>query len=374
MLGTKITVGGGELETFRGDLRHASVFGGRPARAQDQRRLQPERHWCSRSRTLADGTSLQKEYADATDEPVGLTREVVPLFGQTADPATGDACGDRDPLKNAYGSGRLDYYLDNGSVLSVDGGASQVQNEIFVTGIGRVQVAKAIKPYARVAMAADRYNIFAYWNSRTSIDPQVSLPVGPADLEERCDIFHLEGQNNWNFNGDRGRVVCGASVRNTRVNTSGTLMNPADDDRSDNQGSVYGQVEYKVVPQVRVVGAARVDDGDLFDTQFSPRAPWCTARTRITRSGSRSTTRSRRRTTRSSSSRFPSRRRTPPRPSSRAESSSTTPPSARAFRRGARRAHHHRRSAVELFSDHSGAGARQLRSQGREGDRLGVRL
>jgi len=269
VLGTKLSVGGGELETFRGDLRHASVF------ANDRLGLKLNAGYnrsdtYSRSRTLADGTSLQKEYADATDEPVGLTREAVPLFGQTEDLATGDALGDRDPLKNAYGSGRLDYYLDNGSVLSVDGGASQVQNEIFVTGIGRVQVAKAIKPYARVAMAADRYNIFAYWNSRTSIDPQVSLQSG-LNLEERSDIFHLEGQTNWNFKGDRGRVVGGASVRNTRVNTSGTLMNLANDDRSDNQGSVYGQIEYKVVPQVRVVGAARVDDGDLFDTQFSPK-------------------------------------------------------------------------------------------------------
>ena len=269
VLGTKVSLGGGELETFKGDFRHASVF------ANDRIGLRINAGYnrsdtYSRSRTLADGTSLQREYADATDDPVQLTREAVPLFGQTEDPATGAALGDRDPLKNAYGSGRLDYYLDNGSVLSVDGGAAQVQNEIFVTGIGRVQVAKAIKPYARIAMAADRYNVFAYWNSRTSIDPQVSLTSG-LNIEERSDIFHLEGQTNWSFMGDRGRVVAGASARNTRVNTSGTLMNLANDDRSDDQESIYGQVEYKVTPKVRVVGAARVDDGDLFDTQFSPK-------------------------------------------------------------------------------------------------------
>jgi outer membrane receptor for ferrienterochelin and colicins len=55
------------------------------------------------------------------------------------------------------------------------------------------------------------------------------------------------------------------------VNTSGTLMNLANDDRSDNVYSGYAQVEYRIVPQVRLVGAARVDDGDLFDTQFSPK-------------------------------------------------------------------------------------------------------
>ena len=223
----------------------------------------------SRTRTRLDGTSLQREYAEATDEPVGLVREVRPLDGQTVD-AAGDAVGDRDPLVNGYGSGRLDYYLNNGSVLTVDGGASQVQNEIFVTGIGRVQVAKAIKPYARVAMAADRYNLFAYWNSRTSLEPQFSLQSG-LPLEERSDIFHVEGQTNFNFQQERGRVVVGGSVRNTRVNTSGTLMNLVNDDRSDDLYSIYGQVEYKLIPQVRVVGALRWDDGDLFERQFSPK-------------------------------------------------------------------------------------------------------
>jgi outer membrane receptor protein involved in Fe transport len=269
VLGTKLTLGGGELETFRGDLRHASVFANDRLGLRLNAGYSRSDTW-SRSRTRLDGTSLQREYVDATDEPVGPVLEVVPLFGQGLDPVTRDATGDRDPLKNAYGSARLDYYLDNGSVLSVDGGAAQVENEIFVTGIGRVQVAKAIKPYTRIAMAANRYNVFAYWNSRTSIDPQVSLQSG-LELEERSDIFHVEAQTNWNFSQERGRIVAGASARNTQVNTSGTLMNLANDDRSDDTYSGYGQIEYKLLPQLRIVGAARVDDGDLFETQFSPK-------------------------------------------------------------------------------------------------------
>jgi outer membrane receptor for ferrienterochelin and colicins len=267
--GTKLTLSGGELETFRADLRHASTFANDRFGFRINGGYNRSDSW-SRSRTRADGSSLQREYADATDEPVPLVREAAPLAGQTVDPLTGDAVGDREPLKNGYGSARLDYYLDNGAVLSVDGGASEVQNEIFVTGIGRVQVPKAIKPYARVAMAHDRYNVFAYWNSRTSLEPQLSLQSG-LPLEERSDIFHVEGQTNWRFLADRGRVVAGASYRNTQVNTSGTLMNLLNDDRSDGQESVYGQLEYKVHPMVRLVGAARVDDGDLFDTQFSPK-------------------------------------------------------------------------------------------------------
>ncbi len=268
ILGNRLTVAGGEVESFRMDGRHASVFAdGRLGLRLNGGYNRSDTF--SRSRTRFDGTSLQEEYSPATDEPVPLNREVLPLAGQSLD-AAGDAVGDRDPLVNAYGAGRLDYYLDNGSVLSVDGGASQVENEIFVTGIGRVQVSKAIKPYARAAWAAERFNVFGFWNSRTSLDPQFSLTSG-LPLEERSDIFHLEGQTNFNFQEERGRVVVGASARNTKVNTSGTLMNLANDDRNDDLYSGYGQVEYKVTPQIRLVAAGRFDDGDLIDAQFSPK-------------------------------------------------------------------------------------------------------
>ena len=269
VLGSRLTVSGGELESFRADGRHAGLLADGRIGYRLNGGYNRSDTW-SRSRTRFDGSSLQHEYAEATDEPVGPVVEVVPLNGQTIDPATGAPQGDRDPLVNAYGAGRVDYYLDNGAVVTVDGGASQVENEIFVTGIGRVQVDKAIKPYARAAIAADRYNVFGYWYSRTSLDPQRSLNSG-LELEERSDIFHFEGQNNWNFSRDRGRVVYGASFRNTRVNTDGTLMNLANDDRSDNLYSAYGQLEFKVHPQVRLVGAARFDDGDLIDAQFSPK-------------------------------------------------------------------------------------------------------
>src|SRR3954467_11974112 len=267
--GTKLTIGGGELETIRGDLRQAGVFGGdRFGYRFNFGGSKSDTY--SRSRTLNDGTSLQREYADATDQPVGLAREVAPLNGQSKDPITGEPLGDRASLQNLYGSSRLDYYLNNGSVLTADGGVAEVRNEGFVTGIGRVQVPKAVKPYGRLAYAAAHTNIFGFWNSRTSIDPQVALSSG-APLEERSDIFHIEGQQNWNFSGDRGRVVYGASYRNTRVNTSGTLMNLLNDDRSDDYYSGYGQVEFRLTPKFRLVGAARVDDGSLFDTQFSPK-------------------------------------------------------------------------------------------------------
>ena len=67
VIGTKLSVAGGELETVRGDLRHASVFAG------DRFGLRVNGGYnrsdtYSRTRTRLDGTSLQREYADAVSE------------------------------------------------------------------------------------------------------------------------------------------------------------------------------------------------------------------------------------------------------------------------------------------------------------------
>ena len=264
--GSKLTVGGGELETFRGDLRHAGILSdGRMGYRLNFGYNQSDT-W-SRSRT--NPGDLAEEYAPATSEPVAPSAERDPLAGQTVDPATREALGDRDPLRNMYGTVRLDMYRDDGGVVTAEGGLSQVENEIFVTGIGRVQVERAQKPYARLAWAQDRFNLMTYWTGRRTKDPQHSLASG-LDLLEKSDIFHVEGQANQTFG--EARVVIGSSFRKMLVNTSGTLMAPADDDRNDEMYSAFGQVEFKVLPQVRVVGAARVDDGSLIDAQFSPKA------------------------------------------------------------------------------------------------------
>jgi outer membrane receptor for ferrienterochelin and colicins len=269
IVGTKLTIGGGELESIRGDLSHAGVTpGGRFGYRVNGGYYRSDTF--TRSRTLFNGTSLAAEYADATDAAIGPARELRPLSGQTVDPATGAPLGDRDDLQNIYGSARLDYYAPGGSVISADGGAARVENEVLVTGIGRVQIEKALRPWARLAWAGDRFNVFGYWNARRTLDPQFSLASG-APLLETADVFHVEGQTNFPLLEDRGRVVVGTSYRNTNVDTEGSLMELANDNRSDDLYSGYGQVEFDIVPQLKLVAAARIDDGTLINTQFSPK-------------------------------------------------------------------------------------------------------
>ena len=247
-LGTKLTLAGGELETFRGDLRHAERLRRRPVRLPRQRRATTGATPTRRTRTRLDGTSLQREYADATDEPVGSPARCRPLNGQTVDPATGDAVGDRDPLVNGYGSGRLDYYLNNGSVLSVDGGAvagpERDLRDRHRPGAGD-QGDQALRPGGDGGRPVQRVRLLEQPDLARAA---VLAPVGPA---ARGAERHLPRRGPEQLELPCGSAAAwsyGASLRNTRVNTSGTLMNLANDDRSDDLYSVYGQVEYKLMP------------------------------------------------------------------------------------------------------------------------------
>ncbi|MGH7547402.1 MAG: TonB-dependent receptor [Gemmatimonadales bacterium] len=268
--GTKLTLAGGELSTFRGDLRRAGVLSAGRLGYRVNVGYNRSDTW-SRSRTARDSSDFRAEYSEGTDGPITpVAPEVRPLNGQDTVGTTRVAVRERDDLVNTYGAARVDYYADNGAVGSVEGGASHVENEVFVTGIGRVQVTKTLKPWARVAWAAPRYNVMAWYTGRDTREPQYALGTGRG-LEEHSSIFHVEAQYNRGFARELGRFVIGASFRQYMLDTDTTLMALSDDNRSDSYYSGYGQVEYKIVAPLRAVVAARFDDGDLFSSQFSPK-------------------------------------------------------------------------------------------------------
>ncbi|MFZ5623531.1 MAG: TonB-dependent receptor [Gemmatimonadota bacterium] len=275
IVGTKLTMGGGELSTFRADLRHARVFGQGRFGFKANVGYNTSDTW-TRSRTSFDGRDIVREYAVATDSvPRGfgsnLSTELVPLKGQSKDATTGAAIGDPDALQNVYGSARFDYYTAGGAVGTIEGGYADVRNETAVTGIGRVQVLHTVRPWLRASWDAEHFSLMAYYNGRETKDDQRALSTG-AGLRETAAIYHVEGQYNRQFAGDRARVVLGASYRNYNLNTEGTLMRPQNDDRSDNYGAAFGQFEWKFGPKFKAVAAARYDDGNLIKGQFSPKA------------------------------------------------------------------------------------------------------
>jgi iron complex outermembrane receptor protein len=269
VVGSRLSLGGGELRSAWADLRHAGLI--------DEGRLgyklnagySTSDSW-TRSRTSADKADLRREYGDLGDGGIPDVMEAVPLFGQTLDPATRTATGRPDPVKTTYGSLRVDYY-GTASLTTVEGGAALLENTMLVSGIGRIQADRVLRPWARLALASDAFSVSAWYSGRNTMDdPHVSLGSG-ASLVDKSAMMQAEGQANRVFLDERAQLVVGASVRNSRTKTDGTLFDPADDNRSDVYGSVYGQMSFDLSHAVTAVGALRYDAGALFDAQLSPR-------------------------------------------------------------------------------------------------------
>jgi len=269
VVGTKLTLGGGELGTARTDIRHAGMglrdrlgyrvnFG--YSRSND---------WTS-ARTAKDRSDWREEYAPATSTPpTSPGAERVPLIGQTRDSLTGQALGTPDPLVRTYGSARFDYYATHSSMVTIDGGAAQEENPVFTSGNGRTQVPQLLRPWARLAWDAGGSGVSAWYTGLVLPDGQIRLSTGTR-LENSERVLHLEARSSRTFGRNAGRLVVGASIQNNAVNSNGTVLVPAYDDRSDYYYGSFAQLEYPL-GRVRLIGALRWDDSGLFTSQVSPK-------------------------------------------------------------------------------------------------------
>jgi iron complex outermembrane receptor protein len=269
VVGTKLSVGAGELGSMRADLRQAGVW--LQGRLGYRVNLGYSRSddW-TRSRTAKDLSDWRQEYASATaTPPTSPGAERLPLIGQTTDPVSGRAHGTPDPLVTAYGSARLDYYAANGSTVTVEGGAAQEDNAVYVVGPGRNQVPRLLRPWARVAWNADRGTLAAWYTGLFLPEGQIRLSNGTKN-DNTENILHLEGHRNYRFGGGAGRAVLGTSVQENILDSKGTILKATDDDRRDRYYGAFAQVEYQV-GHARIIGAARWDDGNLLTPQLSPK-------------------------------------------------------------------------------------------------------
>ncbi|MEN8375312.1 MAG: TonB-dependent receptor [Gemmatimonadota bacterium] len=271
-VGTKISVGGGSLGTARGDLRRSGLLGDGSWAYRVNVGYSSSDTW-NRSRTGVG--DLDREYADATEESFTAPApgfELRPVAGQVTDGQIGtSATGSPDRLSALYATARLDRYGADGSELTVEAGGAEVQNEIVVTGGGRIQRDRAYRPWARVAWGNAGWNASFWYSGRVASDPGWSLATN-TPIDDRSHVVQGELQHNRLLWEGRGRIVLGGSLRNSFIDTRETLILAADDARHDLYGSLYGQMDYFLVPELRFVAAARFDQGDIFDAQFSPKA------------------------------------------------------------------------------------------------------
>jgi iron complex outermembrane receptor protein len=242
--GTKITLAGGEVSTFRSDVRFAGLSGS----------------WSYKlnvGRSQSDTWNVSRLAADFPFEYDGfnpfLNTEVVPV--------------DQSTVATTYGSARVDHDFQNGGKAVAEGGLTQVENAILVTGIGRVQVPKAVKPWGRVNYSTESWFIQAWGAGRNSIEPQVSLSTG-LPLEERSFLGQIDVQYRSSALDERLYFVLGGAHRYQSVDTDGTLTL---DSHEDNASSLYGQIEYRFVEELKGVAAVRWDRSTLHSTQVSPK-------------------------------------------------------------------------------------------------------
>lgn len=241
--GTKAIVGAGELSMYRVDARHADSKGA----------------WSYRINAgVISGKTFSKNRRGGVFEYDGfnpfLNVEVVDL--------------DLDPVQNMYGSARIDYETEDGSAYTVEGGIAQVQNEVIVTGIGRVQVQKARRPWARLNYVGHGLNVLLWTNGRINVKPELSLSTA---LELVQDAYITQGEVQYAFNALDNKlfVVTGVSHRLIDIDTRGSLMLTP---RQDNTSGIFAQAEYKFSSDLKTVLAARWDRSSLHPSQFSPKA------------------------------------------------------------------------------------------------------
>jgi outer membrane receptor protein involved in Fe transport len=242
IVGGKITVAGGERSTFRTDVRYAGVAD-RLSYKVNVGRFQGDSWSVSR---------VKPPYEYAGFNPL-LNTEVVPLDGRK--------------VSSTYGSGRVDYEFQDGGKSTAEGGITEVEREVLVTGIGRVQVPKAIKPWARLNYTSQSFSAQVWGAWRNSLEPQVSLSTG-LPLEEQSLITQLDLQYRLNLLDDRLFVILGGAHRYQTVDTKGTLTLAR---HYDNLSGLYSQLEYKVTDDLKAVVAGRWDRSTLHSSQFSPK-------------------------------------------------------------------------------------------------------
>lgn len=250
ILGTKVTVAGGEQSSARLDVRHAGDSG-------------PWGYKVNAGRFQGDTWSVDRQWLKFEYPGFDIrNNEEVQLRTRRA--------------VSTYGSARIDYDFEDRGTATGEGGITQVEGEIFVTGIGRVQVPKTLKPWGRLSYSNKSFYAQMWSAGRNSVEPQLSLSAG-LPLEEYSSITQADVQYRTTVFDENLFVIGGVSARYQSIDTKRTLMLSP---RKDNATGVYAQIEYVPAEEWKFVAATRWDRSTLHDDQISPKiaAVWSPSR------------------------------------------------------------------------------------------------
>lgn len=241
ILGTKISVLGGDFETYKADIRSS-------VRVMDNLYAKANLGYSSMLNLVNRRDSAKfLEYPGLVPERRVLKEE------------------DRTTT-SMYGSLRLDYDISETSYITAEGGYSRSGNEAYVFGLGRTFVKDVERPYLRLAYNSERINVHAHYMNRFVPDTMwLMVPNAPL-LDDSKDML-IDFQHNFYIT-ENVHFIWGITEQVQNIRTFGTSI-PNDVD-ADYTG-VYAQFNWKLNDNFKVVASSRFDYASIHESQFSPR-------------------------------------------------------------------------------------------------------
>ena len=235
--GGSLRLTAGDPAFLRGDLRWASTLGG---------------GWFFKLvGNYQDGEYFIRSRHETT-EYEGLPTELLPL-------------PDDADVESGTVALRLDKHFEGGSLLTLESGFQNLSgNPVAVAFPGRFALTEPIEQkWLRLDFTSRHFEARAYYTDRQA--PEfVDLSTGGSFLDD-SQRRHLEILAHDQLG--RLRLVGGASYREDDIGHS-VVREPLEADSK----AVFGQVDYELPHDVRLVVAARWDEGTLFDGRASVKA------------------------------------------------------------------------------------------------------
>ena len=232
--GTTISIGGGERSVLLGSLRHAGVIN--------------ENIGYKFSANAFRGDDWEEGRAEA------------------------DLTGVKPPDFDTYRAGgdfRVDYRPNNDLTTIVASGFTQ-STGLEMTGIGAGQAKNWTYGYIQGRLIYKDLFAQAFWNRSDAGDTYTVRAGDP--IIDNSDLYVGQIQHGYSL-GENQRFTYGLDLLMTRPDTEGSINGRNEDNDNVNEVGAYLQSETKILPQLKFIAAARVDDHNhLNDLVFSPRA------------------------------------------------------------------------------------------------------
>ena len=168
--------------------------------------------------------------------------------------------------------GRLDHYFTRDTLLVVEGGATQAEGQVTVTGLGRSQATDVSRPWANVRLRGSSWQLTSFYTGQQQ-DNQINLTSGQPSFISAYNAG-IESQARSGLAGGRVEILGGFALGRQYSDSKDpagrqTVLGAPS---QANRGAAFGQIEAAVTDSLRLFFTARGDESGLFDARFSPRA------------------------------------------------------------------------------------------------------